>query len=140
MLLRLAHRPRRALTPDRIGPGGIGGEAGDDVDMELGHLIAEGGDIHLVRLEGLLHQRRGPGDLLDQRGAIRGWQVMDLPEVRARRHQDDPGKAGVVHQQQTAERPVAEGDGVGGEARVQGEGVGHGRTLQLPLSAVMVGA
>jgi hypothetical protein len=98
--------------------------------MELGHLIAQGRDIHLVGLEGLLHQRRGTRDLLDQNGTLCGRQIMDLPEIRPRRHQDHPGKASIVHQQQAAEWPIAEHDGVRGQARVEGEGVGHGRTVQ----------
>src|SRR5580700_8127136 len=39
---------RRHHPPDRTRPGGIAGAAGDDVDVQLRHQIAESCDIELV--------------------------------------------------------------------------------------------
>ena len=136
LFIRRLRRLRHSGNPDRIGPGWITHEACDDMHMQLGHLIAQRGDIHLVGLEGLLHQARGAGDLLDQQSALGSRQIMDLPQIGARGHQDQPGKAPVIHQQQAAERPVAERNAVGGKARMEGEAIRHGASLASASAAL----
>ena len=136
LFIRCLRCLRYSGNPDRIGPGWITREAGDDMYMQLGHLVAQRGHIHLVGLEDLLHQARRAGDFLDQQRALGRRQIMDLPQIGVPRHQDQPGKAPVIHQQQAAERPVAERNAVGGKARMEGEAIRHGASLASASAAL----
>ena len=49
-------------------------------------MVTQSGNIHLVRAECLLHRSAGPGDLLDQLGAVRGQKVVDLAQLRTLGH------------------------------------------------------
>src|SRR3546814_3501419 len=91
---------RRLLAPDRTGPGRVAAEAGDDVDVELRHQVAERADVDLVGREARLKGAGGAADLLGELLPCAAVEVMDLLEVRAARHQDEPGIDLVVHQQQ----------------------------------------
>src|ERR1700736_5297124 len=51
-------RERRHHSPDRTRPGGVAGAAGDDMDVQLRHQIAERCDIQFV----------APGDLFQRAG------------------------------------------------------------------------
>src|SRR5579872_3775451 len=53
----------RRYTPDRSRPCGIALPPRNDVDMELRHHIAEGGDIELVAWRDVLQCMRDRGDL-----------------------------------------------------------------------------
>ena len=97
--LRGTHGPALAHRPDRVGPGGIGRETGDDMDMKLRHLIAQGCRIDFLGRERRLHQPAGAGDLLDQHAALGRGQIVQLAQSRPLRHKDQPGKARIVHQQ-----------------------------------------
>src|SRR6476659_7276840 len=104
-LLQIARRvdDGGAGAPDRPGPGGVGRETGDEVDVELGYEVAQGSGVQLVRLEEMDQDPAGVGYLFDQRRALGRRQVVDLPERLSLRNQDQPGKAAVVHQQHAAE-------------------------------------
>ena len=113
--------PELAVAPDRAGPGRIGAEAPDHVDVELRHHVAERRDVDLVGPRQRLHHPRGDADLAPELGRVGLAEVGDLAGARAPRHQDQPGEAGIVHQEDVREREVAHRDGVGGKARVEGE-------------------
>jgi hypothetical protein len=52
--------------PDRAGPGGVGFEAGDDMDVKLAHDVAKGSNVHFMGGGYLLQGSRGGGNFLPE--------------------------------------------------------------------------
>jgi len=95
------------------------------LEEKLAALLA---DYHRLRAENE-SLKRELGRALDQQRTLGSRQIMDLPQIGALWHQDQPGKTRVIHQQQATKRPVAKHDAVGGKARMEGEAIRHGASL-----------
>src|SRR3546814_18591272 len=80
---------RSPCAPDRAGPGGVGREAGDDVDVELRHQVAERADVDLVGREASLTGAGGAADLLGELAPRVPVEIVDLLKVRGARPQED---------------------------------------------------
>ena len=73
----------------------------------------------LSGLDELQHHPGGDADLLHQLGGLLLREVGDLAHARDARHQHEPGKAGVVQEQDRGEGEVADGDRVGVEPGIE---------------------
>jgi hypothetical protein len=95
------------------------------MQMKLRHEIADGGDVELfgpVEAGEQPPRRRG---LFHQSGAIVRIEIEDFAEPRALRHEDQPGPALLVHQENQRQLPARHLDRVGLEARVELERLFH---------------
>ena len=84
-------------------PSGVVGVTCNMVDMELGHEIAEGGDIHLVGLEVHRHQMGDVARFMDELDLILMLEFINFAQAGALGHEDQPRVIGIVHQQDAAE-------------------------------------
>ena len=102
----------------------------DDMDVQLGRDIAQGGDVQLLhrpagRLTQFTHPLSGKDDLVHQDRAFGGGQILDLVQTGATRDQDQPWKTGVVLQPHLTQGPVADDYGTGLEGGIGFERRGH---------------
>jgi hypothetical protein len=67
--------------------------------MQLGHYIADGGNIQLIPLKQLSHSFSQSTGLLQQLLAIRLIQLIDLANIGSPGHQNNPGIIGIFAQQ-----------------------------------------
>ena len=72
----------------------------------------------------LHHDPGRDADLLHGLDGLLVRQVRELAGAFDARHQDEPGKAGVVQEQDRGEGEVPDGDGVGGEPGIELKGHG----------------
>ncbi len=91
------------------------------VQVQLGHHIAEGRHVDLVRVQRLFHQGGNGAGLLHQLLLLRRGQVVDLPQVGDPGHQDKPGILAVPGQQDAAEGQIPEDTGIRLQAGMQFE-------------------
>src|SRR5512132_2923640 len=118
---RVGIRARVRPSPDGRRPGRIRAEAGNYMDVQLRHQVAECREVELVGPKRLRNRPGYQGDLLDQRQPVGFRQLEDLAGAFPLRHQDEPRIRRVVHQQQLAQAETTEADGVSSEAGMQVE-------------------
>src|SRR5690606_12786974 len=92
-----------AMTPYRTRPRRIALVAGNDVEMELAHIVAKGADIDLEALLRCLDRLRRNCGLEGQHGLVERRHVEHLRNAAALRHQEHPGPACILHQPELAQ-------------------------------------
>src|ERR1043165_8484725 len=116
---------RRRHAPDRLRPGRIAAEPGDDVDVELRHDIAERRDVELVAI-GHGAQRACDARHLGHQLRLRDVVEIDqFDDVGPARNQQQPGVVRIVDDEHARQRQIADAGGVAFELRVQRPGLGH---------------
>src|SRR4029077_1616466 len=91
----------------------------DYMHMQLWHLVPQRGDIELVALGDAFQRTRRCGDFTEQLHLRILLEIDELYETGQARHQDQPRIVGVVRQQRTSKRQVADRNCVLRELRVQ---------------------
>ena len=73
------------------------------------------------------HRAGGDAELAHQDGRVVIGKVGHLGEIRPARNEHEPGEARIVQEQHRAKRKLADREGVGFKARIEGEGRRIGR-------------
>lgn len=94
------------MAPHGARPRRIAQTTCDNMDMKLRDQIAQCANIDFGRTREILEHQARLRNFLDQPPAIQRRQVMQLAGSDAPRHQYEPGKAGVLHQQYPRQWPV----------------------------------
>ena len=100
---RSLHGCRTRFSPNWIGPQGIIPATSDHVDMKLWGDVAECSGIHLLDRPIQIFAKLSNGqcdlnDLCHQQGPIRRFEVVQLTGTLPAGDQDQPRKAGIIHQ------------------------------------------
>ncbi len=93
----------------------------DHVHMKLRNGIAQSPYIYFAALRCRLHKLGRMGNFTPQLRLLFRGEIKDLGQAISLRHQDEPGIAAIVHQQDRTQWPVANPDSVGGKARIKRE-------------------
>jgi hypothetical protein len=91
------------------------------MDMKLRDNITQRAGVDLFGAGHALQRLAGQSHLLDQPRALWGGQVVKLGQAITGGDEDQPWKAAVVHQQDTAKLKLADKETVGGEAGIKGK-------------------
>src|SRR5664279_4610787 len=115
-------RERWHHPPDRTRPGDVAAAARDNMDVQLRYYIAERCDVELVALGDLFQGASDAGDFGHQLRLLDLVEIDDLHGVVPARYQQQPWVMRILDHQHTAQRQVADVDGVFLELRMQRPG------------------
>jgi hypothetical protein len=108
-----ARRSARRNAPiKRLRPSLVAVPARNHMHVQLRYLIAERSDVELVAFGDCFERTGGGGDLAQELDLCGVVEVDEFDQSGPPRHQDQPGKIGVVGQQHARERQVTDGNGV----------------------------
>ena len=88
---------------------------GNDVDVKLWYQVPERSDVDLICLEQFVHGCRQVHNLFQNFSAVCPWYLVQFPQIRDLRNQDDPWVACIVHQEQGRRAHLTNAQGVGCE-------------------------
>ena len=106
------------------------------MDMKLWDQVAKGAHVELVAAERLHHPGAEPARLVEQRGAVGRAELEDLAHPRDPRHQDHPGVAAVIEQQDARQAQLADRMTVRRELPMEDE-IRHLSQPMNPVSATV---
>src|SRR5580704_13756639 len=109
------------MPPYRPRPGRIANNPRDDMQVKLTNDVAEGADIDLVRPRATLQEPRSAARFVHQLRLVRQLKIGQFDQAFPPGHENEPWPAGVVHQQHSGKRPVANDKRVAREPIVESE-------------------
>ena len=107
------------MSPHRPRPGRIANDPRDNMQVKLTNDVAKRADIDLVRLALIFQEPRSATRLFHQLRLVRGLKIDQFDQAFPSGHENEPGPAGVVHQQHAAQRQVADDKRVAREPIVE---------------------
>ena len=89
------------MPPYRARPSLIPNSSRHNMQVKLTNHIAKGGDIDLVRPRVSFQEARSSACLVHQLRLVHGLKINQFDEALASWNENEPGPAGVVHQEDT---------------------------------------